>query len=110
MEVRMRTASFTCGLLLAISGVAAAQDWTEYQNIQDGFKVDFPGQPKIAETTWTSEYGYTLPARVYSAERGKERYSMTVVDYNPIEQMGIERRKNCPAGAEPCIGSDISGP
>ncbi len=35
---------------------------------------------------------------------------MTVVDYNPIEQQGIERRKNCPAGAEPCIGSDLSGP
>lgn len=106
----MRTASFTFVLLLAMSEVGAAQDWTEYQNLQDGFKVDFPDQPKITETTWTSEYGYKLPARVYTAERGKERYSMTVVDYSPIEAQGIERRKNCPAGAEPCIGSDISGP
>jgi len=110
MEGNMRTASFAFALLLAIPVLATAQDWTEYQNIQDGFKVDFPGQPKITETTWTSEYGYKLPARVYTAERGKERYSMTVVDYNPIEQQGIERRKNCPAGAEPCIGSDLSGP
>lgn len=106
----MRTLSFAVVLVLSMAGGAAAQDWAEYQNIQDGFKVDFPGQPKITETTWKSEYDYTLPARVYTAERGKERYSMTVVDYNPIEQQGIERRKNCPAGAEPCIGSDISGP
>jgi hypothetical protein len=110
MEVGMRRVSFTFVLLLAISRIAAAQDWTEYQNVADGFKVDFPGQPKITETTWTSEYGYKLPARVYAAERGKERYSMTVVDYNAIEPQGIERRKNCPAGAEPCIGSDLSGP
>ena len=106
----MRMVSFVFTLVLAASGIVFAQDWSEYQNIPDGFKIDFPGQPKISETTWTSEYGYKLPARVYSAERGKERYSMTVVDYNPIQQQGIERRKNCPAGAEPCIGSDLSGP
>jgi hypothetical protein len=106
----MRATVIFTGLLLFLSGSAFAQEWTEYQNIQDGFKVDFPGQPKSTETTWTSEYGYKLPARIYSAERGKERYSMTVVDYNPIEQQGTERRKNCPAGAEPCIGSDLSGP
>ena len=106
----MRRVSFAFAFLVLITSPAAAQDWAEYQNIQDGFKVDFPGQPKITETTWTSEYGYRLPARVYSADRGKERYSMTVVDYNPIEAQGVERRKNCPAGAEPCIGSDLSGP
>jgi len=106
----MRTIFFACLLTIATAELALAQDWAEYQNIPDGFKIDFPGQPKITETTWTSEYGYKLPAHVYSAERGKERYSMTVVDYNPIEAQGIERRKNCPAGAEPCIGSDLSGP
>ena len=53
----MRTGPFAFALLLAIPVLATAQDWTEYQNIQDGFKVDFPGQPKITETTWTSEYG-----------------------------------------------------
>jgi len=106
----MRTASFAFVFVLAISGLAAAQDWTEYQNIPDGFKVAFPGQPKVANTTWTTEYGYKAPAHVYSAERGKERYTLTVVDYNAIEAQGIERRKGCPPGAEPCVGSDISGP
>lgn len=88
----------------------AAEEWAEYQNIQDGFKVVFPGQPKVTETTWTSEYGYKLPARIYSAERGRERYSVTVVDYSPIEAQGMTRFKACPPGAEPCLGSDLSGP
>jgi hypothetical protein len=50
-----------------------------------------------------------LPARVYSADLGKEHYAVTVVDYSGIEQMGIERAKSCPPGAEPCLGSDLAG-
>ena len=105
-----RATALLFALMFAVVMPATAQEWTEYQNIQDGFRVLFPGQPRMAEITWTSEFGYTLPARVYSAERGRERYSVTVVDYSPIEQQGIARRKACPPGAETCIGSDLSGP
>jgi hypothetical protein len=98
------------GLVLATSLPAAAQEWTEFQSIPDGFKTVFPGQPRVSQTTWTSEFGYTLPAKVFSAERNGERYSVTVVDYNPIEAQGAARRAACPPGAEPCIGSDLSGP
>jgi hypothetical protein len=97
-------------VLLFAAMPATAQEWTEYENVQDGFRVLFPGQPKVTETTWKSEFGYPLPARVYTADRGNERYSVTVVDYNPIEEQGIARRKACPPGAETCIGSDLSGP
>jgi hypothetical protein len=45
---------------------------------------------------------YTLPMRVYSAEKGRERYSVTVVDYGSIEQQGIERGKTCPPGNANC--------
>jgi hypothetical protein len=106
----MRATGFVFALVLSVAGPAAAQDWTEYQNVQDGFKVDFPGQPKVTAITWKSEQGYTLPGRVYTAERGRERYSLTVVDYTPIEPQGVARRAACPPGAEPCIGSDLSGP
>jgi uncharacterized membrane protein YgcG len=107
----MRTSALVFALVLSVSGAAFAQDdWTEYQNNQEGFKVDFPGQPKMTETTWKTEHDFVLPAHVYSAERGRERYSMTVVDYNGLEQQGIERVKKCAIGAEPCIGSDLSGP
>ena len=39
---------------------------------------------------------------MYSAERGRERYSVTVVDYSSIEQQGIERAKSCPPGNANC--------
>jgi hypothetical protein len=98
----MRVTAFVFALVLSVSGSAAAQEWDEYTNIQDGFKINFPGQPKITETIWTSQLDYKLPARVYSAERGQERYSVTVVDYTSIEQQGIERSKNCPPGNANC--------
>jgi hypothetical protein len=101
----MRVIGLALAFVLAGAGVAAAQEWDEYQNIRDGFKINFPGQPKIAETTWKSQLNYVLPARVYSAEKGRERYSVTVVDYAPIEQMGIERAKTCPPGNANCRGN-----
>ena len=82
----MRTVVFLGVVIIATVQAAAAQEWGEYVSTQDGFKINFPGQPKIAETTWKSQMEYTLPARVYSAERGRERYSLTVVDYSGIEQ------------------------
>ncbi len=88
--------------LLLIAAPAAAQEWDLYTNIQDGFSVNFPGQPKVSEITWTSQLNYTLPARVYSAEKGPERYSLTVVDYSSIEQQGTERAKTCPPGNQNC--------
>ncbi len=81
---------------------ALAQEWEEYVNTQDGFKVLFPGQPKVATISWTSQQGYTLPGRVYSAEKGQERYSVTVIDYSSLEQQGIERSKACPPGNSNC--------
>lgn len=79
------------------------------RSIQDGFQILFPGQPTVTETTWKSEFDFMLPAHVYTAERGRERYSLTAVDYSGIEQQGIEHVETCAAGAEPCFGSVLSG-
>jgi hypothetical protein len=99
----MRTTAFiVIALLFSLSGPAAAQEWDEYVSLQDGFKINFPGQPTITETTWISKLDYKLPARVYTAEKGRERYSMTVVDYSGLEQQGIERSKTCPPGNANC--------
>ena len=98
----MRITAFVFALHLSIAGTAAAQEWEEYINLQDGFKLNFPGKPKVTETTWTSQMNYTLPTRVYSVEKGRERYSLTVVDYSGIEQQGIERAKTCPPGNANC--------
>ena len=93
---------FAFALQLAIGGTAAAQEWDEYVSLPDGFTLNFPGKPTITEGTWNSQLNYKLPMRVYSAAKGQERYSMTVVDYSGIEQQGIERAKTCPPGNANC--------
>lgn len=84
-------------LVLALSGAAFAQDWTEYSNREDRFSITFPGQPKITETTWISQFNAILPARIYSGTAGSGRYSVTVVDYNPVERLLTERSRTLPA-------------
>jgi hypothetical protein len=98
----MRMIAAGAVLVLSMSAPAAAQEWDQYVSIQDGFKVDFPGQPKMTETTWKTQFDYTLPARVYSVDKGGEHYSVTVVDYSGLEQLGIERSKTCPPGNQQC--------
>ena len=98
----MRIIAVAAALVLLSAGAAVAQEWDEYTSVKDGFRINFPGQPKQTEGTWTSQMNYTLPMRVYSAEKGRERYSITVVDYSGIEQMGIERAKTCPPGNANC--------
>lgn len=106
----MRKTAIACVLALLIARPALAQEWTEFKNTRDGFQALFPGQPAVVDTTWRSQAGFMLPSRVYSAERGSERYSVTVADYSGIEALGKERVKTCPAGAETCLGApNLSG-
>ena len=99
----MQIAAIMVALLLSVPGVAVAQEeWEVFVTPQDSFTVNFPGKPKIADITWKSQLGFTLPGRVYSAEKGKERYSVTVVDYRPLEEQGIARWKACPPGNAQC--------
>lgn len=106
----MRLIALTAALILFLTGPAFAQkEWIEYASKADFYTVNFPGEARVQDTTYTSEFGYTLPARVYSAERDRERYTVTVVDYRDIERLGTEKSKTCPAGAEPCIGNAVVG-
>jgi hypothetical protein len=107
----MRVVAIVVTLVLSVAASAAAQEWEEFVSKEDGFKVDFPGKPKITEITWKSQLDYILPGKVYSVDKGKERYSMTVVDYRPIEQQGIERSKTCEEGNQQCRqNAGIMGP
>src|SRR3989442_2455340 len=92
-------------LVLFISAPSFAQEWIEFASRADRFTCNFPVQPTITETTYRSEYGADLPARVYSATQGQSRYSMRVVDYNQAQRILAEKAKNCPVGAETCIGA-----
>lgn len=98
-------ASLSIAFVLAAVAPSLAQEWTDFTSREDGFRVNVPGTPKVTTTTYPSEYGADLPARVYTVERGGERYSMTVVDYTQAERMLTARAKTCPAYAdERCTG------
>ena len=98
------------GLLMLWPGFVLAQGWIEYANVEEGFFVNFPGEPKVEETTWESEYEATFPARVYSVDTDQGRYSVTVVDYRDAERIHTElvRERGCPPGAETCSGGPAS--
>jgi hypothetical protein len=107
-------AVFLCVASIGLAAPAAAQEWDTFESVQDGFKVLFPGKPTVTDTTWISEYEYKLPARIYSANRGAEKYTVTVVDYNAIEAQGKERASRCSRNAQgeaadQCIGSEFGG-
>ena len=82
---------------LFISGPSFAQDWIEYASRADFFTVNFPAEPKVQNITYQTEYSMTLPGRVHSYEDGKNRYSVTVVDYTDARKKHAEKAKNCQA-------------
>jgi hypothetical protein len=101
----MRIISAVSAALVLLTAAPAAAQWSEFVSRDEGFRVNFPAPPSVSETTFTSEYGADLPARVFSVTRGGERYSMTVVDYRGIEKILTERSKRCPPFAdERCTG------
>jgi hypothetical protein len=91
-------------LVLAATAPSFTQEWVEFSSREERLTCLFPAQPTVTDTTWMSEYGAVLPARVYSVTQGQSRYSLTVIDYNPIERLLVEKSKSCPAGAETCQG------
>ena len=82
---------------LLTSGPCFGQEWIEYRNRADFFSVNFPGEPKVRDITYRTEYSITLPARVYAVENGPTHYSVTVVDYANLESLEAERVKSCKA-------------
>lgn len=96
--------------MLCVSGPAFTQGWIEYSSRADRFSINFPGQPKIEEIKYRSEIEATFPARVYTAAEGRNRYSITVVDYTDAQKIHAERAKNCPPDAHTgCSGSPTMG-
>lgn len=94
--------------VLLAPGAVLAQGWIEYRNIEEGFGVNFPGEPTVEEIVWESEYGAELPAHVYRAETPRGTFSMTVVDYREAERILGAQAADCPPGAETCSGTAAS--
>ena len=101
-------ASAAASLILFLSVPVLAQvEWTEFVSQQDRFTANFPGQPKVTETKFTLQFGHPLNARVYSVELARDpKFSVTVVDYSNITELGLAKQKACPAGSEACRGGN----
>jgi len=94
----------SAALVLSLGQPSFAQEWVELTSQEERVSFVFPGPPQVTETSWASQFGAILPARVYSVTRGQSRYSATVVDYNPIERLLVERSRSCPPGSNTCQG------
>jgi hypothetical protein len=106
----MRVNALLLAFVLFACAPAFAQEWELYTNNEDGFKLDFPSTPKITQTTFKSEYGAELPARVYTANKGQERYSLTVADYREAPRLLDEKAKaTCQPGDERSCGLTLAG-
>ena len=105
--MRNLTRPLSATLILLLSGPSLAQ-WIEYGNVEEGFFVNFPGEPTAEEIIWESEYGAPLPARVYTVDTDRGTYAVTVVDYREAQRIHTELAANCPEGAETCLGGTAS--
>ena len=85
-----------------------AQEWVEFVSREDRFTITFPAQPTVTQTTYKSQFGADLPARIYRADLGQSRFVATVVDYRNIESILAAKAKTCPPGAETCRGGGSS--
>jgi hypothetical protein len=89
------------GITVLLVASLQAQEWSTYTNRLDRFEVNFPGQPKVEEIKWPSEYGAVFPGRVYSLEQNGSRYSVTVIDYTDAERIHAARTNHTEADSLP---------
>ena len=85
MNQMNRTILVLAGWFLLAAMPTFAQEWVEYQNLDDLFQINFPGQPTVKEIEFPTELGNTAPARVYTAKEDRTVYSLTVVDFKDAE-------------------------
>ena len=86
---------FVASLFMA-PATAHAQEFKEWASTEDLFSANFPGEPVRTDIIWETEYGAKIPARVYRATLpGPRTYSVTVVNYNPVQAILTEKAKNC---------------
>jgi hypothetical protein len=56
----------TAAFIVWLSAPAFAQEWIQYASRTDFFGVNFPGEPKVEDINYPTEYDITLPGRVYT--------------------------------------------
>lgn len=91
-----RTSAALCVLLIPAAALAqepappkpqsGGGEWIEYSNREDRFAVNLPGQPTTRDITYQPQRGKPLRGRVYTVQNGRQRYSVTVVDFTSVRE------------------------
>ncbi len=68
----------------------ASAQWRTFVDGAEHFSVNFPAEPDVREIAYDSEYGATLPAKVYAVSDGDSLHSVTVVDFTDAQQVYLE--------------------
>ncbi len=82
----MRVAIFLLTSIL-ITATASAQSWRTFTAPEDYFSVNFPAEPTVREFRYASEYGATLPGKIYEVRNGDSLHSVTVVDFTDARRI-----------------------
>jgi hypothetical protein len=100
--MRLTTIAPAALLLFTAVPAFAQESITDYVSKLDYFSINMPSEPKIAEIKWADEYRIMLPARVYTADQGRNHYTVTVVDYRDAPKIHAARNVQCihEAGAD----------
>jgi hypothetical protein len=69
-----------------LSGAAWAQAWSEHENRQEGWLMNFPGEPKTETRPYTTASGALFESKIYSVESGGGIYSFTFVELSSQPQ------------------------
>jgi len=86
-----------------LSAVASAKaEWIEYVSREDMFTINFPGQPKVEDIQWKTEFGLTIPGHVHRYDTGDSHYLVTVVDYSNVEKLHADRVRGCTLYPDQC--------
>ncbi len=71
----------------ALVSHAASAQWRQFVDQAEFFSANFPAEPEVHVVSYDSEYGATLPARVYSVTDGDSLHSLTVVDFTDAQRV-----------------------
>lgn len=77
----MRLRLSAAALFLFIAAPLVAQEWIEFVDRIERFRVNLPSQPEVKDATYVGADGSMQPARVYTVQKDAQRYSITVVNY-----------------------------
>jgi len=91
----MRRMCLIAAVMLFVSSTGFSQEFSPFASKTDMFAAAFPGEPRMESTTWKTEYGLSLPERVYSVDNRRGRYSATVIDYKDVEKLHEARVEQC---------------